>query len=325
MDLAATSLVALGVTDADVEEKQQQQQQQQAHAAAVLDICIQRHYLTAEGAARLWASSRALQQLIGSRLSRALLVRSVAAAAQAAAATAATYPVPEIALDFKSESQFDELETWPAGELTNVKALHWLLCQPAVTAATINQCSQQLLAIPGVPYAAAEALVRAGLRVQITGQQLVARAYEGFQRFEVWVEAFSAVWPRVPLEEWAADLLAELRRVCCCQSIAVTDQLPAAAVEALLRLALQLCGRELTAEQVARLLALLCGPTAAVAADAYQVLRMPGGLSVMLWLASQPAAAAAAAAAAASIGLTAADVQDRDAAALLFGGQQQAG
>uniref|UniRef100_A0A383W0J9 Uncharacterized protein n=1 Tax=Tetradesmus obliquus TaxID=3088 RepID=A0A383W0J9_TETOB len=290
-----------------------------------------------------------------------------------------------MALDFDSDSQFDELKTWPAGELTTVKALRWLLRQPAVTPATINQCSQQLLAIPAVPLAAAEALVRAGLRVQITGQQLVASAYEGFQRFEVVLglspaRIADALAVALNVAAWrTSSYYRNSNHICRCRichrwgsmgvmgersavcnvldmfylpACTVTAQLPASAVEALLRLALQLCGSgsvadteswwfdalyrlsmlpaaaqlptaalELTAEHVARLLPLLRVSTAAVAADAYQVLRMPGGLSVLLWLASQPAAAEAAA----SVGLTAADVQDSDAAALLFGGQQQAG
>uniref|UniRef100_A0A383VTW8 Uncharacterized protein n=1 Tax=Tetradesmus obliquus TaxID=3088 RepID=A0A383VTW8_TETOB len=122
-----------------------------------------------------------------SLLSGALLVRSVAAAAQAATAAAleaAPAPPPAAAA---------------TDEVDNMQALRWLLRQPAVTAAMINQCGQQLLAIPGVPLAAAEALVRAGLRVQITAQQLVDRAYACFEGFEVWVEAFSAAG--VPPEE----------------------------------------------------------------------------------------------------------------------------
>ncbi|WIA15685.1 hypothetical protein OEZ85_002310 [Tetradesmus obliquus] len=298
----------------------------------------------------------------------------------------------------------------------------------------VNQCSQQLLAIPGVPLAAAEALVGAGLRVQVTGQQLVAAAYKCFDWLGVWVQAFSAAG--VPLEEWAADLPAELRQMCCWRLYGgltreVIDQLlqdltpartadllavvfnmagcgppgshlsdaevmiprlflpptsdamarlPAAAVEALLRLAVQvqgrttnsimvdylpitisqlaelpaaaqlptavlveltqwavqltkpgrlllatsllqlLAGRELTAEQLEGLLALLRGPAAAAPRDAYQNWRVPDGRSFMKWLASQPGAAAAAA----RLGLTAADVRERAAAALLFGGQQEA-
>ncbi|WIA15649.1 hypothetical protein OEZ85_002275 [Tetradesmus obliquus] len=58
--------------------------------------------------------------------------------------------------------------------------------------------------------------MRAGLRVQITAQQLADRAYACFEGFEVWVQAFSAA---VPLEEWAADLPDELRRLCCFEGI----------------------------------------------------------------------------------------------------------
>lgn len=73
----------------------------------------------------------------------------------------------------------------------------------------INQCSQQLLAIPGVPLAAAKAVVRAGLRVQIQGLQLVVRAIDDLEGLGVWVAAFTLAG--VPLEEWAADLPAYLR------------------------------------------------------------------------------------------------------------------
>ncbi|WIA15684.1 hypothetical protein OEZ85_002309 [Tetradesmus obliquus] len=284
----------------------------------------------------------------------------------------------------------------------------------------INQCSQQLLAIPGVPLAAAEALVQAGLRVQITGQQLVASAYECFEGLGVWVEAFSAAG--VPLAHWAAELPAELRHLVqdltpkrtadllavvlgmagcglpgrdlieaeyiipyMCQPPAYNtlSQLSAAAVEALLRLAMQshsramnhfmarylpttvyhliklpaaqqlptaalveltqqamqstgagrvvltdsllrlLAGRQLTAEQAEVLMSLLRGPTAAAAAKEYCGFMVPDGHSVMVWLASQPGAAAAAA----RLGLTADDVREPfgRAAALLFGGQQEAG
>jgi hypothetical protein len=152
---------------------------------------------------RLSASSHALQQLCSSRISSALLLRSVAAAAQAEAEAAAAAPV----------------FCWvtPPPEHNSMKALHWLLQQPAITAAMINQCSQQLLAIPCVPLAAAEALVRAGLRVRITAQQLVARAYECCEGLEVWVAAFSKAG--VPLQEWAAVLPTELQLVCCRRSL----------------------------------------------------------------------------------------------------------
>ncbi|WIA35930.1 hypothetical protein OEZ86_004309 [Tetradesmus obliquus] len=98
------------------------------------------------------------------------------------------------------------------------KAGHWTQLQkkPDITAAVVNQRSQQLLAIPGVPLAAAVAAVRAGLRVQITGQQVLERAYNCFDGFGVWAAAFDAA--EVPLEEWAADVPAELRRLCCCDT-----------------------------------------------------------------------------------------------------------
>uniref|UniRef100_A0A383VX03 Uncharacterized protein n=1 Tax=Tetradesmus obliquus TaxID=3088 RepID=A0A383VX03_TETOB len=258
----------------------------------------------------------------------------------------------------------------------------------------INQCSQQLLAIPGVPLAAAKALVQRGLRVQITAQELVAAAYACSDSFRVWVEAFSAA--AVPLEEWAADLPAELRLVCCYdgvgkyvnehllmdltparaadalavalnvlavtfkkaernQGLPAAAQLPTAAVVELAQQAVRVPGphrgphavhlavpflrllafKQLTAEQVGELLSLLRGPAAA--AEIFQLRFMPGlnvaaadwyggqvprrvKRSVMAWLASQPGAAAAAA----RLGLTADDVRDPEAAALLFGSQQAA-
>uniref|UniRef100_A0A383WC66 Fanconi Anaemia group E protein C-terminal domain-containing protein n=1 Tax=Tetradesmus obliquus TaxID=3088 RepID=A0A383WC66_TETOB len=155
-----------------------------------------------EDVVRLRASSLALQQLCSSRLSSALLVRSVAAAAQAAAAPAAA---PAAAAPAAADKR------------NSIQALQWLLRQPSVTVAMVNHCSQQLLAIPGVPLAAAYALVWAGLHVQITGQQLLVRAFEGFEGLDVWVQALSNA--RVPLEGWAADLPAELRRVCCCDRL----------------------------------------------------------------------------------------------------------
>jgi hypothetical protein len=71
---------------------------------------------------------------------------------------------------------------------------------------------------------------------------------------------------------------------------------------------------------VKRLLALLQGSTAAAATAAYQSPIRVGDtpFPVMVWLARQPGAVAAAA----ELGLTAADMSDPDAAALLFGGQR---
>jgi hypothetical protein len=94
-----------------------------------------------------------------------------------------------------------------------VAALQWLLHQPGITALTVNQCTQQLLAIRGVPHAAAWALVAAGLRMQITGQQLLQAAYSCVDGLEVWVEAFDSAG--VPQQEWAADLPPGMRHVCC--------------------------------------------------------------------------------------------------------------
>jgi hypothetical protein len=187
----------------------EEQQEQQEHLAAALDICIQ-HCLAAEDVARLWSSSRALQQLCRSLLSSALLLRSVAAAAaQAEAEAAAAALADEAAALVDKAAVAAAAAAGPAIECSSMKALRWLLHQPTVTAAMINQCSQQPLAIPCVPLAAAVALVRAGLRVQITAQQLVAAAYECFEGSEVWVAAFVHVW--VPLQEWAADLPIELQ------------------------------------------------------------------------------------------------------------------
>ncbi|WIA15655.1 hypothetical protein OEZ85_002281 [Tetradesmus obliquus] len=304
----------------------------------------------------------------------------------------------------------------------------------------INQCSQQLLAIPGVPYAAAEALVAAGLRAQITAQQLLALAYEHYEWVGVWADAFAAAG--VPLQEWAAGIPADLRGLCCCMDIfapddsdedaaehvqvqdltpahatdllaitlsvaasrkaadndhlmnplgcdaltnivqmygdpAYTTILSTTAVEALLRLAVQLhsrnpnellasawliifdslvklpaaaqltnaavvelaqhavqslgdnaamcggqmlrmlAGRQLSAEQLEALLSLLQRPTENITAALCQGRCMPGRSTVIKWLASQPGAAAAAA----RLGLTAADVGHRAAAALLFGSE----
>jgi hypothetical protein len=70
---------------------------------------------------------------------------------------------------------------------------------------------------------------------------------------------------------------------------------------------------------VKRLLALLQGPTAAAATAAYKWPVSTGDAPpIMVWLARQPGAVAAAA----DLGLTAADVQDPAAAALLFSGHR---
>jgi hypothetical protein len=161
---------------------------QQQQAAAALDICIQ-HHLAAEDITRLWCSSRSLQQLCSARLSSAVLVRSVAAAAAG-------------------------LEAAPAAaEDRSMVSLQWLLRQPELTAMTVNQCRQQLLGIRCVPSAAAEALVAAGLRMQITGQQLVEAAYSCVEGLDVWVAAFDSA--AVPQQEWAADLPLGMRHMCC--------------------------------------------------------------------------------------------------------------
>jgi hypothetical protein len=173
------ALVALQLPSAELRQQQ---------AAAALDTCIQ-HHLAAEDIARLWCSSRSLQQLCIPLLSSAVLVRSVEAAAHSAAAAQA------------------------AGALNSVAALQWLLRQPGITALTVNQCARQLLAIPCVPLAAAQALVAAGLRMQITGQQLVPAAYSCVEGLEVWVAAFDSAG--VPQQEWAADLPLGMQHVCC--------------------------------------------------------------------------------------------------------------
>jgi hypothetical protein len=186
------------------------EEQQQQAAAAALDICIQ-HHLAAEDIARLWCSSRALQQPCSARLNSAVLVRSVkAAAAAAATAAAATTDAAGPAAPAAAE------------ERSSVAALQWLLRQPEITVLTVNQCKQQLLAIPCVPLAAAEALVVAGVRVQITGQQLVDAAYSCVERLEVWVAAFDSA--RVPQQDWAADLPQGMRHLCCCRSHKVPKQ-----------------------------------------------------------------------------------------------------
>jgi hypothetical protein len=79
--------------------------------------------------------------------------------------------------------------------------------------------------------------------------------------------------------------------------------------------------RTLAPAHVNRLLALLQGATAAAATAAYKreihAHRGPSGRVIMVWLAEQPGAVAAAA----ELGLTAADVPDPAAVALLFGDQ----
>jgi hypothetical protein len=98
-----------------------------------------------------------------------------------------------------------------------VNGLQWLLHQPGITALTVNQCRQQLLAIRCVPLAAAQALVAAGLRMQITGQQLVQAAHSCVEGLEVWVEAFDSAG--VPQQEWAADLPLGMQHVCCFRKV----------------------------------------------------------------------------------------------------------
>jgi hypothetical protein len=106
---------------------------QQDSAAAVLDICLQHaaQHMSAESIARLWCSSRALQQLCTSRLDSSVLVRSVAAVAQAAVDAAAAAPGPPPTLGRAAAAP---VQAWKSME-----ALHWLLRQPAVTAGMIMQ------------------------------------------------------------------------------------------------------------------------------------------------------------------------------------------
>jgi hypothetical protein len=95
-----------------------------------------------------------------------------------------------------------------------------------------------------------------------------------------------------------------------------------AACQLLQLLSPRIPGHRLAPAHVKRLLALLGGPTAAAATAAYQhPMRYCGDSPIMVWLARQPQAVAAAA----ELGLTAADVPDPAAAALLFGGQRYAG
>jgi hypothetical protein len=174
--------------------------QHQQQAAAALDICIQ-HHLAAEDIARLWCSNRTLQHQFSALLSSAVLLRSVEATA-AAAATA---------------DPWQQAAAPRAEERNCVAALQWLLHQPGITAPTVNQCKQQLLAIRCVPLAAAQALVAAGLRMQITGQQLVQAAYSCVEGLEVWVAAFDSAG--VPQQEWAADLPLGMQHVCCLREV----------------------------------------------------------------------------------------------------------
>jgi hypothetical protein len=193
LQLSSAELQQLGALQLSSEELQQQ-------PAAALDVCIQ-HHLAAENIVRLRCSSRALQQLCSARLSSAVLVRSVKAAAVAADAAVADAAVADAA------------DTAAPEDCNSVVALRWLLRQPGITALTVNQCVQQLLAIPCVPLAAAQALVAAGLRMQITGQQLVQAAYSCVEGLEVWVAAF--VSARVPQQEWAAALPLGMVHMCC--------------------------------------------------------------------------------------------------------------
>jgi hypothetical protein len=179
LQLSRAELQQLGALQLFSAELEQQQ------AEAALDICI-KHHLAAEGIGRLWCSSRSLQQLCIARLSSAVLVRSVQAVAAAAADTQ---------------------------NGNSMAALQWLLRQPGITLLTVNQCGHQLLAIPCVPPAAAKALVAAGLRMQITGRQLVQAAYSCVEGLEVWVAAFDSAG--VPHQEWAADLPLGMVHLCC--------------------------------------------------------------------------------------------------------------
>jgi hypothetical protein len=194
LKLSSVELQQLGALQLSSEEQQQQQQQQ---AEAALDICIT-HHLAAEDIVRLWCSSRSLQQLCSARLNSAVLVRSVEAAAAAASAAAV---IAGAAAAPSAEERY------------SMVALQWLLRQPGMTLLMVNQCAQQLPAIPCVPLAAAHALVAAGLRMQITGQQLAQAAYSCVEGLEVWVAAFDSAG--VPQQEWAADLPLGMVHMCC--------------------------------------------------------------------------------------------------------------
>jgi hypothetical protein len=148
----------------------------------VLQIMMERQ-LTARELACLQASSHTLKQVCSSGIRSALLLRSVTAACTAT-----------------------------DGSKTASAALLWLLQQPAMTAASINAVSMQLLAIPCVPLAAAEALVRAGLRTQLTSDQLVTAAVAGAASCHVWLAAYVSIG--VPRDKWAAALSTAMEDAC---------------------------------------------------------------------------------------------------------------
>jgi hypothetical protein len=194
--MVCSTVGAVGALQLSRAELQQQQQ-----AAAALAICIQ-HHLAAEDIVRLWCSSRVLQHQCSSLLGSAVLVRSVKATAAAAA---------------EASRPWQPAAATTAKERNSVAALQWLLHQPGITAVTLNQCGQQLLVVHCVPLAAAKALVAAGLRMQITGQQLVQAAYSCVEGLEVWVAAFDSAG--VPQQEWAADLPLGMQHVCCFRKV----------------------------------------------------------------------------------------------------------
>jgi hypothetical protein len=103
------------------------------------------------------------------------------------------------------------------------------------------------------------------------------------------------------------------------------DLTPSVAYQLLHQLRPPLPSHILAPLHVKRLLALLLGRTSATADAAYFtynfLIRGVDAPSIMVWLAEQPGAAAAVA----ELGLTAADVPDPAAVALLFGGQRDEG
>uniref|UniRef100_A0A383W0I1 Uncharacterized protein n=1 Tax=Tetradesmus obliquus TaxID=3088 RepID=A0A383W0I1_TETOB len=152
---------------------------------AVLVSCML-HGFDARSFVCLCASSRAVQQRCSAALSSApalsaLLLRSVAATAGYGSSRAIT-------------------------------ALHWLLQQPTMRAAKVNLVSDQLLLLPRVPLAAAEALVRSGLRMQITPQQLAAAAAAGAEGCGVWLGAHHNML--VPRQIWGAALPMHVENAC---------------------------------------------------------------------------------------------------------------
>jgi hypothetical protein len=196
-----------------------------------------------------------------------------------------------------------QLDVWTAGHL------EWLVMdiQSDAPAACLHE--------------AVEALLRLFIQLCKTRPHLAGAAAAGVRGCLIRSTAFLSEMPGA--EKLPAGTVVELVELVL-QVAAVGSALEAfyLVAEHLLHLLRStMPSHRLTPAHVKRLLALLQGPTAAAATLAYQCIRVGGAPSVMVWLGGQPGAAAAAA----ELGLTAADVPDLAAAALLFGGQPDQG